>query len=85
MEVGRDPWRSCGPELVAEDHFQVAFEHLQGWTLHDLPGQPVPVLSHPQGEKVFPNVQTDPPVPLVLALGTPEKSLAPAPWHRPFT
>jgi len=33
-------------DMVAQDHIQMAFEDLQGWRLHDLPGQPVPVLSH---------------------------------------
>jgi len=33
-------------ELVAKDHAQMAFEYLQGWRLHNLPGQPVPVLGH---------------------------------------
>ena len=40
----------------------MAFEYLQGWRLHNLPGQPVPVLSHPHSKKVFPDVQTEPPV-----------------------
>ena len=49
-------------ELVAQDHVQTAFEYLQGWPLHDLPGQAVPVLSHLHGEKVFPDVQGEPPL-----------------------
>ena len=31
--------------------------------LHNLPGQPVPVLRHPQREEVLPHVQTELPVP----------------------
>ena len=63
VEVGRDLWRSSGPtpvlkqghlELVAQAHGQMAFEYLQGWRLHNLPGQPVPVFSHPHSEIVFP-------------------------------
>ena len=55
-EVGRDLWRSSGPtpllkqghpEQAAQDCVQMAFEYLQGWRLHSLPGQPVPVLGHP--------------------------------------
>ena len=70
-EVGRDVWRSSGLtpllkqghlEMVAQDHAQMAFEYLQGWRLHNLTGQPVPVLSHPHGEKVFPDVQREPAV-----------------------
>lgn len=30
--------------------------------IHNLPGKPVSVLSHPHSEKLFPNVQTEPPV-----------------------
>ena len=40
----------------------MAFEYLQGWRLHSLPGQPVLVLGHPNHEKVFPDVQMAPPV-----------------------
>ena len=31
----------------------------QGRRLHDLPGQHVPVLRHPQSEEVLPHVQTE--------------------------
>jgi len=37
----------------------MAFEYLQGWRLHHLPGQPVPVLVHPHSKKVFPALQTE--------------------------
>ena len=57
------------------------------WRLLNLTGQPVAVLVHPHGEKVFPDVQKEPPlfqfVPPVLSLGTTEKSLAPSSSH-PF-
>jgi len=55
-EVGRDLWRSSGPspllkqdhlEQVAQDHVQMASEYLQGWRLHSLFGQPLPVHTHP--------------------------------------
>ena len=49
-------------QLVAQEHVQMAFEHLQGWRLHNLSGQPVPVLGHPHSEKVFPDAQREPPV-----------------------
>ena len=48
--------------LLAQNHVQTAFEHLQGWRLDNLPGQPVPVLSHSHCKKVFPDVQREPPV-----------------------
>ena len=65
VEVGRDLQRSSDPTLllkqsqlepVAQDHVQAAFEYLQGWRLHNLPEQPVPVLGHPHSAKVFPDV-----------------------------
>ena len=71
LEVGRDLWRSSGPtpllkqghlELAAQDHVQMASEYLQGWRLHPLPGQPVPVLGHPHSKILFPDVQREPPV-----------------------
>lgn len=60
--VKRDLWRSPSPttllkqgslEQVAQNHVQIAFEYLQGWKLQNLPGQHVPMLSHPHTEKVF--------------------------------
>lgn len=42
-------------ELVAPQCVQVAFDCFQGWRLHNLPGQLVPVLGHPQSEKGFPD------------------------------
>jgi len=38
------------------------FEYLQGRTLHHLPGQPVPLLSHAHSKNISPYVQTEPPV-----------------------
>ncbi|XP_053940070.1 uncharacterized protein LOC128854090 [Cuculus canorus] len=38
------------------------FKHLQGWCLHPLPGQPLPVPNDPFCEKFFPDVQSDPPL-----------------------
>ena len=51
------------PEQAAQDHVQVGFEYLQRRRLHSLPGQPVPVLCHPQREEVLPHVQLELPVP----------------------
>ena len=48
------------PEQAAQDLVQAGLEHLQR-RLHSLPGQPGPVLHHPQRE-VLPHVQTELPV-----------------------
>ena len=70
-ETGGDLWRSSGPtpvlkqghlEQVAQDCIQMAFQYLQGWRLHNLSGQPVPVLGHSPSKKVFPDGQREPPL-----------------------
>lgn len=40
----------------------MVFEYLQGWRPHKLPGQPVPMLSHPHMKEVFPDTQKEPPM-----------------------
>ena len=50
-------------QQAAQDCVQVGLEHLQRRRLHNLLGQPVPVLRHPQREEVLPHVQTELPVP----------------------
>ena len=63
--VGRDLCGSSSPtplpkqghtEQAAQDHVQVGLEYLQRTRLHNLPGQPVPVLHHPQREEVLPHM-----------------------------
>jgi len=44
-------------QQAAQDLVQVGLEYLQKRRLHNLPGQPVPVLRHPQREEVLPHVQ----------------------------
>ena len=70
-DTGRDLWRSPDPipllkqghlEAVAQDHVRMAFDRLQGRKLHNLSGQPVPVLGHPDSKKAFPDVQREQPV-----------------------
>ena len=65
--VGRDLCGSSSPtplpkqghlQQAAQDLVQVGLEYLQRRRLHSLPGQPVPVLCHPQSEEVLPHVQT---------------------------
>ena len=69
LGVGRDLCGSSSPTLLpkqghlqqaAQDHVQAGLEYLQRRRLHNLPGQPVPVLHHPQREEVLPHVQTEP-------------------------
>ena len=50
------------PEQAAQHHVQGGLEYLQRRRLHNLPGQPVPVLRHPQREEVLPHVQPELPV-----------------------
>jgi len=44
---GRQP-----PDQAAQSHIQPGLECLQGWGLHHLLGQPVPVRHHPLCEKL---------------------------------
>ena len=66
--VGRDLCGSSSPtplpkqghlQQAAQDVVQAALGYLQRRRLHNLPGQPVPVLRHPQSEEVLPHVQTE--------------------------
>ena len=72
--VGRDLCGSSSPTLLpkkghlqqaAQDLVQAGLEYLQRRRLHNLPGQPVPGLRHPQREEVLPvlpHVQTELPL-----------------------
>ena len=44
---------------VPQCHIHTALEHLQGWWLHHLPGQPVPLPHHSYWEETFPNIQPE--------------------------
>jgi len=66
--VGRALCGSSSPTLLpkqghlqqaAQHRVQAGLEYLQRRRLHNLPGQPVPVLRHPQREEVLPSVQTE--------------------------
>jgi len=70
--VGRDLCGSSHPtplpkqghlQQATQDLVQAGLEYLQRRRIHSLPGQPVPVLRHPQREEVLPHVQTELPVP----------------------
>jgi len=69
--VGRDLCGSSSPtsllkqgrlQQAAKDPVQAGLEYLQRRRLHNLPGQPVPVLRHPQREEVLPHVQMELPM-----------------------
>jgi len=71
LGIGRDLCGSSSPTLLpkqghlqqaAKDLVQASLEYLQRRRLHNLPGQPVPVLCHPQREEVLPNVQLELPL-----------------------
>lgn len=71
-------------QLIPWDHVHMAFECFQGCGLHSLSGQPV--LSHPDNEKVFPDVQREPPVFQLLPVGFCHWSLLKRAWlHPPCT
>jgi len=66
--VGRDLCGSSGPtplpkqdhlEQAAQDLVQAGLEYLQRRRIHNLSGQPVPVLCHPQREEVLPHGQLE--------------------------
>jgi len=54
---GRQP-----ADQAAQSHIQPGLECLQGWGIHSLLGQPVPVGHHPLGDKLPPNMQPKPPL-----------------------
>ena len=41
---------------AAQSHIQPGLEGLQGWGIHNLHGQPVPVCHHLLSEKLLPNI-----------------------------
>jgi len=49
-------------QQAAQELVQAGLEYLQRRRFHNLSGQPVPVLHHPQSEEVLPHVQTDLPL-----------------------
>jgi len=46
-------------EEAAQDRVQVSFEYVQRRRIHNLPGQLIPVLRHPQSREVLPHVQME--------------------------
>ncbi|KAK4826053.1 hypothetical protein QYF61_004168 [Mycteria americana] len=55
---------------VPKHHIYTSFKYLQGWSLNDFPGQPVPRLDNPFGEKIFPNIQSKPPLVQLKAISS---------------
>jgi len=97
--VGRDIWGSSSPtplpkqgylQQAAQDLIQAGFEYLQRRRLHNLPGQPVQCSVTLRGKKFFLMFSWNflcvnlCPLPLVLLLGTTEKSLASSSLHPPL-
>jgi len=65
--------RGCQPaDQAAQSHIQPGLECLQGWGIHSLLGQPVPVRHHPLSEKLPPSIPTKPPL-------SPFKTIPPCP------
>ena len=62
------------PDQAAQSHIQPGLECLQGWGIHSLLGQPVPVCHHPLSERLPPNIYPQSPLfslrifPLVLSI-----------------
>ena len=50
------------PDQAAQSHIQPGLECPQGWGIHNLLGQPVPVCQHPLCEKLPPNISPKPPL-----------------------
>jgi len=91
-EVGRDLWGSSSPtpllkqgllQQAAQDHIQVGFEYLQRRRIHNPSVLPVQCSVTLKVKKFFLVFRWNflcfslCPLPLVLSLGTTEKSLAP--------
>jgi len=50
-------WGRQPLDQTAQSHIQPGLECLQGWGIHHLLGQPVPVCHHLLCEKLLPNIQ----------------------------
>jgi len=51
-------------------HIYTFSEPLQGWGLHRLPGQPVPMSDHSFSKEIFPNIQSKPPLTHLQAISS---------------
>jgi len=56
------PTTPCLLNHTPKCHIYTFFEHLQGWGLNHLPGQPVPLPDHSFSKDIFPNIQSKPPL-----------------------
>jgi len=78
------------PDQAAQSHIQPGLECLQGWGIHSLLGQPVPVCHPPLCEKLLPNIQPKPPLSQfktilpVLSLSTLVNSCSPSCLYSPY-
>ena len=77
-------------DQTVQSHVQPGLECLQGWHIHNLLGQPVPVCHHPLCEILPPSIQPKPPLsqfktfPLVLSVSTLVNSRSPSCLYTPF-
>ena len=56
------PTPPCLLNHIPKRHSYMVFEHLQGWWLNRLSGQPGPMSDHSFSTEVFPNIQSKPPL-----------------------
>ena len=49
-------------ERDSQYRIQLGFEYFHGWRLHNLSGQPVPVINHPPSREVFYCIEMEGPV-----------------------
>jgi len=64
------PTPPCLLNRIPKCHIYMFFEHLQGWGLHRLPGQPVPMPDHSFSEEFFPNIPPKPPLTQLEAIAS---------------
>ena len=57
-----NPTLPCLLNHITKCHVYTFFEHLQGWGLHPLPGQPVPMPDRSFSKEIFPSIQSKPPL-----------------------
>jgi len=71
LGAGRDLCGSSSPmpmpkqghlQQAAQQVVQAGLEYVERRRIHNLPGQPVPVLCHPQSKEVLPHVQMELPI-----------------------
>lgn len=95
IQTGRNLWRFVSHlrqgllEQAFQDCVPSCFEYLHSWRINNLSGQPTPVFNYPYNKEVFfgDNFMcfTHCPLPLILSVGTVEKSLAQSSLQRQYS